>query len=331
MEHFVRTTRWLNSAGVTLQIGVNCRIRQWSGRDAETFREAVRARNVFSRHAGPRDFYFQRATELLDQTVIEVYGGGESPSTMLGSHAELAEGIALASFVLHGSRREFFRRLVGTSEKYLDLYLVRSGPKPRVTSNSARVKPATGLQLDARSVSRYQKLGFQGLYELAIGTTELSGRIRSAVRWLVQSRTDPSVESALVKTSTALESLLVVGREPPTRALQERSAYLLTEDPTIRARVAKASSRFYDFRGSIVHGKKEAKQSDIESALEFGDRLVVLSALVLARQAGAWKWKSAADLQVFCDGARWGRSQPCLRPWPRSHLRNLLAQFEGGA
>ncbi len=152
-----------------------------------------------------------------------------------------------------------------------------------------------------------------------------SSRLRAALDWLVQSRTDPAIESALVKTSTALESLLVIGREPPTRVLQERSAYVLSDEPSMRQELGKAAGRFYGLRGTIVHGKNPNKTPEVEGALEFGDRLVVLLALVLARQARTWS--SASDVQNFCDQARWGHWAPCVRPWPQTHLRSMLARF----
>lgn len=325
MEHFLRTARWLVSTGGYLQVGANCRVRQWSGPDAEAFREQVRKRNAFSRHAGPGDFYYQRATALMNATVLEIYDGGESTAQHLASRAALAEGLVLASFVLYGSRRDFYRKVAGGAGRHVDLHLIRRGPVSHLKSTSSRLRPATGLRVDARAISRYQKAGFEAVYDFASGATELAGRVRAAVGWLVQSRTDPSTESAVVKTSTALESLLVVGREPPTRALQERSAYLLTEDPGMRQRLAKAAQRFYELRGDVVHGKKSTKQADIDGALEFGDRLVVLSALVMAHK----HWKNASELQEFCDRARWGHSQPFVRAGSKTHLRNMLARFDG--
>ena len=76
MQHYLRTTRWLNTNVVTLPVGSNCRVRRWAGPDTELFREEVRKRNVFARHAGLGDFYYQRATALQDATVVEIFGGG---------------------------------------------------------------------------------------------------------------------------------------------------------------------------------------------------------------------------------------------------------------
>jgi hypothetical protein len=59
--------------------------------------------------------------------------------------------------------------------------------------------------------------------------------------------------AALVKTAAALESLLVIGREPTTRALAERSAFLLSDNPDQRQKISVGAQRFYSIRGDVVH------------------------------------------------------------------------------
>jgi hypothetical protein len=162
-------------------------------------------------------------------------------------------------------------------------------------------------------VARYTRNGFFTLYDFAISNTDLASRIRLALQWLMESRTDKADNSAVVKTATALESLLISGKEPPTRALSERSAYLLSDDPDERRRLSAAAQRFYDVRGDIVHGKRIADPRIVEGATEFGDRLVVLLALVLAEQGKTWK--SLGDVQAYCDRMRWGHAPSCRRPW----------------
>ena len=182
-----------------------------------------------------------------------------------------------------------------------------------------------GLAIDAKVAARYKRAGFGALYDFAITNVELASRIRAALGWLVESRTDASPDSALVKTSTGLESLLVIGREPPTRAVTERAAYLLTDDPETRQHVSKAAHRFYQIRGNIVHGKRVSSAAAVESALEFGDRAVVLLCLVIAAQVPAWK--AAADVQGYADRVRWGYAPTCKRPWPTRQLHNALARM----
>ena len=77
MQHYFRTTRWL-VAPVSVKLSAACRVRSIARADAQAIAESVRRRSVFSRHGGPRDFYYQRAVALEGATVIEIYSGGMS-------------------------------------------------------------------------------------------------------------------------------------------------------------------------------------------------------------------------------------------------------------
>jgi hypothetical protein len=175
-----------------------------------------------------------------------------------------------------------------------------------------------------RDAHRFRRAGFPPLYEFASSAGELCARCAAALRWLIESRFDPSPLSALVKTSIALESLLVIGREPPTRALGERAAYLLADAPDGRQAVSKAMSRFYEVRGSIVHGQRVGPGA--EDALEFADRIVVLLLLVVAAQSP--KWMTANDVQAYTDRLRWGHQPSWRRPCSNAHLRAALARLQ---
>ncbi len=310
-------------AAATLKVGTNCRVRRMSRSDAQNLAEEVRKRNVFARHAGLRSFYCQRAAALEGVTVVEIYSGGTSTIDVFEKQAIIAENVVAASLVLSGSRREFVSRAVGDRRAYLDLHLVQRDSNLYVSSTSARDRDASGLTLDGTAVARYTRNGFFTLYDFAISNTDLASRIRLALQWLMESRTDKADNSAVVKTATALESLLVFGKEPPTRALSERSAYLLSDDPDERRRLSAAAQRFYDVRGDIVHGKRIADPRIVEGATEFGDRLVVLLALVLAEQGKTWK--SLGDGQAYCDRMRWGHAPSCRRPWSQGYLRRAAS------
>ena len=72
-SRFIRTT-WLLSAVTELKLQVvNASIRRISVSESASLAEYTRKRNVFARHAGENSFYFQRAKQLADKTVVEVY------------------------------------------------------------------------------------------------------------------------------------------------------------------------------------------------------------------------------------------------------------------
>jgi hypothetical protein len=324
MQHYFRTARWLVGQG-SVKLSASCRVRFLSPADAHGIAENLRRRTVYSRHAGPNDFYYQRATALEGTTVIEIFSGGVSAAGDLVEQARVAENAVAASFVLSGTRRRFLTSTVGRPGSHLDLHLVTRGTKLLPASTSSTPRNAKGLVVDAAATRRFTRNGFGPLYELAVSGTELGSRVRLALRWLLESRTDSTDESAVVKTATALESLLVIGREPTTRTLSERTAYLLSDDPGERQRISAAIQRFYGLRGDVVHGKQVMNSRSLQNALEFGDRIVVLLALVLSAQIPAWN--SANDVQVYCDRSRWGHRTECRRPWPRQQLLKGLKRF----
>ena len=72
-SRFIRTT-WLLSAVTELKLQVvNASIRRISVSESASLAEYTRKRNVFARHAGENSFYFQRAKQLADKTVVEVF------------------------------------------------------------------------------------------------------------------------------------------------------------------------------------------------------------------------------------------------------------------
>jgi len=119
-----------------------------------------------------------------------------------------------------------------------------------------------------------------------------------------------------------MEALVVIGREPTRRALSERSAYLLSDDPEVRLQISRSVKSFYSTRGSIVHGNAPADSIDLTRTLEFGDRMVVLISLVLAANPNVWS--KADDMRRYCDSVRWGEHPSCSRPWSKRYLNAAL-------
>lgn len=323
LQQYLRTTRWV-TAQSTIKISDRCRIRNYSESEAERTAQVVRKRNVNARVSGPRDFYYKRAMNLGGQTVVEITNDPQVlPAERLNRQAKLAESVLIASTLLQGDRKSFVRSVVGVREEFLDLTITAEGArKTSVSSTSQSGEEPSGLTVDDKTTRRFQKNGFAGLYEMANGDRKLSTRLERALDWLIQSRTDRSVSSAIVKTSTALEALIVRGREPTRRALSERGAYILSDDPDKRRRISRAIKTFYSKRGDIVHGKEIVSDDDTVRILEFGDRLSVLIALVLS--ANGDRWSNADDVRQHCDAVRWGDDRTCLRPWGSRYLNAAL-------
>lgn len=324
-QHYLHTTRWVK-AEASVKIATGFKIRNYSKREADHTARVVRNRSASARISGTRDFYYQRATALNDQTVVEIISNRQVvPTDILSRQARLAEITLVASIVLQGDRDSFLRRIVGVREEFFDLNIMKNGRQTSVSSTSQAEKAPTGLKIDDIAARRYQKNGFSTLFEVAKSNSKLSTRIQRALGWLIQSRTDKSVSSAFVKTATALETLVVIGREPTRRALSERGAYILSDSPKQRLRISRALKLFYSKRGEIVHGRDPVSGDESIRILEFGDRIAVLIALVLA--ANKQQWKNADDVRRYCDAVRWGEKRDCVRPWSIRYLNVALGRL----
>lgn len=322
VQHYLRTTRWVKAES-TIKIAPRCRIRRYGEAEAKRLAKVIRNRDVNARLRGQRDFYYKRAAGLEGKTVIEIINSGEiTPSEELNRRAELAETTLMSSLMLRGDRDSFVRKAIGVRGGYFDLDVTTIGFGTKVSSTSQTKQVPAGLNVGRKAGRRLKKNGFQALYEVVTSTGKLAARIKRALDWLLQSRTDRLASSAIVKTATAMETLIVIGREPTRRALSERSAYLLSDDPKVRLQISRAVKSFYSTRGSIVHGKAPSDNGDLVRTLEFGDRMVVLVSLVLA--ANADRWNNADDMRQYCDSIRWGKTMSCSRPWSRRYLNTTL-------
>jgi len=293
--------------------------------DATTLAERIRRGYVFARRGGESNFYVQRALSFSGVSVIELFGPGTCSNATAVHRAVTAENVVAASLVLVGARKRFLQQAIGEPAAYIDLFVTSRNSRLAVSSTSGAGRLPSGAVIDRDASERYRRNGFSALYQLAVATTEVSGRASAALSWLTASRVEPIETAAVVKTAIALEALLVSGREPSTRAVSERSAYLLSDDPDERQQISAATQRFYDVRSSVVHGTRALPQDRVQKALEYGDRMVVLLMLAIAAQLS--EWKSIADVQKYCDDIRWGRTRPCKRPWRRGYLNQALRSF----
>lgn len=325
IQHYLRTTRWLRVQS-SVSVSPDCKIYEYTEEQAKRTAELVKNRNRNARMSGPNDFYYQRAENLGGRTVIEIKRTGQKgyglSDERLSELSRLAEVAVVASLILQGERATFLRRAVGVQNEIFDLTITERARERTISSNSQREKEPTGLTVDDTAARRFRKNGFRDLYTVVTADSKLSTRLRRSLNWLIQSRTDKSKSSALVKTSTALETLIVIGREPTRRALSERGAYILSDDPEERREISRAIKTFYSKRGDIVHGKGVGEDDDMSRILEFGDRLAVLIGLVLS--ANADRWKNADDVRRYCDAIRWGDDRTCSRPWSRTYLNTAL-------
>jgi len=290
----------------------------------------ARRRNVFSRHSWENSFYIQRISQLAGATVIEVLAPGPLDTIISGARekAALAERVAFISSALSTKRTRTQQILAITPRRRFTFDLAISANFRYLRSSSRRQPAARGIPVDATFVKRFSRCGFPALLGLASGRSETAVRVKQAIGWLSESRQEPDLRSALVKTSIALENLLVRGDSEGLRGpLSERTAFLLAGDAATRRRLARAVARFYNARSEVVHGRQRKTAMISSSMLEGVDRLVLL--LILTMGNNPTLWTSFEDVLSWIDDQKWGATvQRIRRPFPGSHLTRALQLTE---
>jgi hypothetical protein len=324
-RHF-QTTDLLHSV-VPLLLPHDTQIRLMTPEESESLSALVRKHNVFARHRS--SFYLERINELGNRTIIETQRPGE-PDDVIGVSqyaSEWAERVVFVSAAL-AIRRSLLHRALGTDVLRETERAITIGPQCySLRAKSRRPRLIRGVEIDARFLSRFKRYGFAELYSVCLTSGELAERLRVVVAWLHESRQEPHEPAALVKTSIALESLLVFNEsESLSRSLSERSAFLLTPDPQLRKRISSIVKRFYEARSGIVHGSHKKAKNLTPTLLDGVDRLLVLLCLVVGANVGTWKSKDG--LREWCEEERWGKPSSIHVPFTGAPLKKAVSLCE---
>ncbi len=326
VSRYFQTTHLLHAAA-SLPLPHETQIRLMSAEEAETLSEIVRKQNVFARHRS--NFYLERIESLANRTVIETQRPGEPDAIIATAQfaAEWAEKVAFASATL-SVRRSLLHRSLGVDVLRQSECAITIGPQCySLRAKSRRVRRKQGVEIDARFATRFNRCGFSDLYSMCLASGAIADRLRLALDWMCESRQEPHVPAALVKTSIALESLLVFSEsESLARSLSERSAFILTPDPQLRERISAIVKWFYEVRSGVVHGSRKKRQKLTPTLLDGMDRLVVL--LCLAVAGNVVQWKSKEDLQEWCEEERWGKPSSINAPFGGLPLTNAVKLCE---
>jgi hypothetical protein len=329
-SRFIRTS-WMLDAKRTLPIqNMAAAIRFLSANDVAKLEELIRKRNVFARHSWENNFYLRRIREFANKTVIEVIRPGDPKDIAAEAQAvaTAVENIAILSSILYASRTTLQNQLAITQyrREIVDLTI---GPEFNyLRSRSKRELVIRAVTVDQRFERRFRRLGLDTLVSASIKTDQLGKRIWQAAQWLLESRMDSSAPAAVIKTSIALESLLGASDNEPLRAtLSERSAFLLSDDPRLRAKASKLVRDFYDVRSRIVHGGQKIQLTQSIRLLEAVDRLVFLLMITIADNVGSFG--SFDALKKWVDDQRWGQNMRITRPFRDGDLKRALMRGSG--
>jgi hypothetical protein len=292
-------------------------------RECERFLHDITRKNVFLRIRRDSDFYYRRIKALAGHTVVEVTLPG-SPKEIL-PQATLAADTAEQVLLLTESlvvRRKALLRSLGVSLHPVDqIGFVRSADRLTLRSTTRPGMAQGQIALDSKFAKRFAKFGFPALFEACLESSSLARRLRLTVNWLVESKCEPRFEAAVVKTSIALESLLIFSdRESLARSLSERMAFLLSTDADTRAEVCKTIKSFYDLRSGVVHGGKR-RRAATDDLLDSVDRLILLASLKIVANRS---FVSEAILQTWLDRERWGAPSDLAQPFAPGVVRQAL-------
>lgn len=322
---YLQTTGLLNARAI-LNLPYSSRVCFFGQNDAAVFREEMRRRNVVARLGGSNNHYLAKASELSNRTVIDITAVG-LPDQMLATGERMANSIeklvALAS-TLKMQRPEFHRKLgIATNRTREINFAVTSGFK-RIRSRSQRAPSVEGILIDKTFCNRFTKCGFVQLFQYLESTSDLAKRVRVSTDWLLESRREPRLGAAVVKSAIALESLLIFNEsESLARTLSERSAFILSNSPETRKTISEIILRFYDARSGIVHGSQKKARKLTPSLIESVDRLTLIMHLVVASNAELWS--DVESIRRWCEAQRWGSPYTNVAfPLSQKYLNNAL-------
>jgi hypothetical protein len=187
------------------------------------------------------------------------------------------------------------------------------------------------LSVDNRFDRRFRRYGFADLFDFCTSRNPLAGRVRASIGWLRESLLETQLQASIVKSSIALETLLIFSEsESLARSLSERAAFILSSRPDRRQCISKIIRRFYDARSGVVHGSRDKAKIASPALLETVDRLVTM--LNLAVSANSHLWASQDALRDWCESERWGApSTNVTIPYPDSFLRKTLEKMPARA
>jgi len=326
-SRFIRTT-WMLDVKRTLPIhSIAATIRFLDNHEADKLEDLTRRRNVFARHSWENNFYLQRIRQFANRSVIEVFRPGDPHSVADEAEllAKVVEQVAVLCSVLYSSRTTLQNSLaIAEHRKEIIDFIIGPGFK-FLRSSKKKERGIRGVVVDERFVRRFRRLGLDVLVQQATQSNELSVRLRQGLQWLLESRLEPSLGAAVVKTAIALEALLGANEtEPLRRTLSERTAFLLSDDPDLRAKSSRVVRDFYDARSRVVHGGRGKPRGPDPQLLEAADRLSLLLAITLA--ANSTVFGSFDGAARWVEDQRWGQDLTITRPFRDGDLKRALAR-----
>lgn len=308
-----------------LELSENVSVLFMNKLENESLSNKVRKRNVFARHSWENNFYIDRLTTFCDKTVISIVQSG-TPQDMQASASELSEFVehlliigTIFSLDREALQKKYFSTLSTPSDYDFAYSQDMKYLKSRTLSKRREL-----INIDDSFIQRFGKLGFNYVFDYYNDTNELVERIKKSVHWLYESRIEKNLNAAIVKTSIALESLLIFSdSESLSKSLSERTALILTNEPKLRSIIGKTVTEFYNARSGIVHGGKKRIKNINNNVLETMDRLLALVIILICSNRTIWDTNES--LRLWCENQKWGTPYENIYVhFSKSYLSNAI-------
>ena len=297
-SYYLRSSHILHAVKPLIFSNVNGAIRFFNASESVELARLISRKNLFQRIPTSDQFYVKRAKDLSDSTIIEIYDPNiEFLINNSEIFSEWIEKVCILVYSLSNERRKIHKLL--QVKKYnktiFDLTIGRDFYYLR--TKTRKISSPNGIPVDETFINRYKRCGFDRLETVCFMDDKIQNKIMGSINWLYESRIDPSIESAIVKTSIAIESLLIFSEhESLANSISERIAYLISNDLEIRMKISKYVKKFYNIRSGIVHGGRKKQRLPSLNILEGIDRLVILTNLILITNID--KWNNINDLET---------------------------------
>ncbi len=321
---YMRITQIL-SAGKTLQMPDESSVRFFGKTEADKLAEAIKKRNVFARHSWENNFYIQRIKVLTNHTIIEIFLQSDPNEIAIEAErrSDLIEKLVVLSSTTTLNRNNLQKKLGVGLRPETQIDFIFGNEMRHLKSRSKPKYSPKGLEITDQFIRRFSRLNVGVLYNAVLKNNDINNKLRRSLEWLYESRLDIDLASSIVKTAIALETLLIFNEtESVARSLSERTAFIITNEPTIRGYVSDILKTFYDARSGVIHGSKKKKRKLTSELLESVDRIAFL--LLLTISANYNIWPTTEKLNQWCELQRW--ADPSIEvSWPFQKITLIRA------
>lgn len=302
-SRYLRVIPYLYSKSI-FELSQNVSILFINKFENETLLAKVKKRNIFARHSWENSFYIDRLSHFCEKTVISIIQPG-TPQDIQAFACELSEyveHILIIATIFSLDREAFQKKYFSTLSTEYDFAYSQDMKFLKSRTLSKKREP---INIDDSFRKRFEKLGFKNVFNYFNESNELAERVKKSVNWLYESRVEKNLNAAIVKTSIALESLLIFANsESLSKSLSERTAFLLTKEPKLRSMISKIVTEFYNARSGIVHGGKKRIKGINKNIIESMDRLLALVIILIC--SNKQLWNTNESLRLWCENQKWG-------------------------